>query len=215
MLEAEASVNTLNRQVFWLSAPTGFRTAFPRRTYWIHRSGIKGSEAWPITAAAPQRTCTVFPFVSLPTILEEGRTCRYEFSIIVQTLKEMSIQSGFKYFSPGRALVGLRIYSRPVGRWPLPIKRKGVTDRCATGTTRNGKRLACQFDSGLNPQASRLRLRAFVRRINGCATCAAVSRSKRKKGPFWWKGNGAPIYFGGSITGSLDRVAGLTRYAPA
>jgi hypothetical protein len=45
-------------------------------------SGIEGSEAWPITAAAPQRFCTVFPILSASPF-GARRTCRYESMNIV------------------------------------------------------------------------------------------------------------------------------------
>jgi hypothetical protein len=59
MLVAEASDQKLDGQVFWLSAPDGPRTAFPPCG-----SGWVCPGAWPITAAAPRRICTVFPIIS-------------------------------------------------------------------------------------------------------------------------------------------------------
>src|SRR5262249_6761812 len=72
MLKAEASGPFLGRQVFWLAALSGFRTAFPRSApAGVVRSGAQWFGAWPVTAAVPQRICTVFPF-SPPFGEEDG-----------------------------------------------------------------------------------------------------------------------------------------------
>jgi hypothetical protein len=59
MLEAEASRHQLGRQVFWLTARSG-SNRLPGDRF---SSGI-GFGASPITAAALQRNCTVFPSAS-------------------------------------------------------------------------------------------------------------------------------------------------------
>ncbi len=62
MLATEASAPSFGRQVFWLTARNGFRTTFPQLGIEPSAVVYLRSEASPITAAAPQRICTVFPF---------------------------------------------------------------------------------------------------------------------------------------------------------
>ena len=65
MLEAEALKQFLGRQVFWLTADIGFQAAFPQSGFCDALcSGLDCSETSPITAAAPQRIYTVFPFTA-------------------------------------------------------------------------------------------------------------------------------------------------------
>jgi hypothetical protein len=63
-LEAEASEQQLGRQVFWLTARSGperpSRGRLPKETVAV---ALACSGAWPITAAAPRRLRTGFPFV--------------------------------------------------------------------------------------------------------------------------------------------------------
>src|SRR5262249_37194748 len=84
MLETEASVRKTRRQVFWLTAGSGPRTTFPLPApaaapsplerecgATTFRPGRPGSGASPITAAAPQRIRTVFPFLPRPPWAKE------------------------------------------------------------------------------------------------------------------------------------------------
>jgi hypothetical protein len=73
MLEAEAS-EQLGRQVFWLTAPSGLRTAFP------HVPG--GSTQWPVWfgdladhSGGPATDLHRFPY-SLFDLMRAERTCR-------------------------------------------------------------------------------------------------------------------------------------------
>jgi hypothetical protein len=71
MLEAEAS-KQLNRQVFWLTAQAALDNlpaGGSRKN--AHSGFFCGPGALPITAAALQRICTVFPFH--PCLPVEGR----------------------------------------------------------------------------------------------------------------------------------------------